>query len=97
HGDAEPAGLGHRLVEGARKPAFAVALEPVLRAEAGAEAGHRLADLLLRLAEGEVHSATCALRSASGSARRLIAFGGHAGGDDVLRPVAGRERHLVAV
>jgi hypothetical protein len=53
--DAEPAVLRERLLEVVREAALAVALEPVVVAEAGAHAQDRLADAVLLGGEGEVH------------------------------------------
>ena len=46
HGDAEPAGLGHRAVELAREDAVLVARQPIVVAEPGHDGAHALADRL---------------------------------------------------
>jgi hypothetical protein len=57
HGDAEPVALGHGGEERVGEGGGAVAFQPVVVAEAGAEAQDLLADLALRVGEGEVHAA----------------------------------------
>ena len=55
HRDAEPAALGHRLVEFVRKPALGVLLQPVRVVEPRAQPRHRLADFQLLGGQGETH------------------------------------------
>jgi len=57
HADAEPAALGHGPVELVGEPAVAVAREPVLVPEGGAEAPHPFLYRTLRLAQRELHAA----------------------------------------
>ena len=54
HGNAEPAGIGHRLVEVGRIFAAAVVFQPVVVAELRAVLEHRLADVVLVFGEGEI-------------------------------------------
>ena len=56
HGNAEPSAIGNGAMEGVREHPVPVALQPVVLAEAGADLEDRLADLLLGVGEGEVHS-----------------------------------------
>ena len=56
HGDTEPAVLGQRLVQLARKAPLLVALHPVLVRKTRADFRDRLADRFLLLGVGEVHA-----------------------------------------
>ena len=56
HRDAEPAAFRDRLMELVRKLAVAVACEPVLVVEAGAELRDRVAQLELIRGEGKIHA-----------------------------------------
>ena len=55
HADAEPAAGGQGAMQLVRKAAIAVALEPIVRAEAGADAGDGIAHRLLGRGEREIH------------------------------------------
>jgi hypothetical protein len=55
HGDAEPAGVGHRAVEILREAAVLVLLQPVFVVEAGAELRDAVLDGELVFGEGEIH------------------------------------------
>jgi hypothetical protein len=55
HADAEPAGVGQRLVKIMRKAALAILLQPISIIEAGADFGDRIANGFLIFREREVH------------------------------------------
>ena len=57
HGDAEPVALGHGVEERVREDGVAVPFQPVGVVEPGANPQDLIADLLLRLGQGEVHGA----------------------------------------
>ena len=57
HGDAEPVALGHGVEERVREDGVAIPFQPVGVVEPGANPQDLIADLLLRLGEGEVHGA----------------------------------------
>ena len=112
HGDAQPAGIGHRLVEVVGKSAFLVLLQPVPVVELGTQPGDAVADRELVLGEGEIHGGVLPVGGEPGEhdlVERLRAFdvGKVARPGDALvatardpgrdQPVALRRRALVLV